>query len=127
VSVVYLDTHIAVRLFEGKTQKLTQEAKREIERRDLLLSPMAYVELDNLRRRGRVRYTAGQIYEGIKETFGVTLCDFPFPAIAMKAIECGWTSDPFDKIIVAHAWANGTSPLITADENIREHYRQAVW
>ena len=127
MSVAYLDTHVAVALHAGKPGRLSRDARREIDRRDLSLSPMAYVELDNLRRRGKIRYSAGQVYEGIKETLGVILCDFPFPEIAMKAIECGWTSDPFDRIIVAHAWANDESLLITADENIREHYAQAVW
>ena len=127
MSIAYLDTQVAVWLYEAKVRKLTTVAKREIERRDLLISPMVFLEIDFLHRRRRVRHTAGKVYDGLRASIGVMLCDFPFPAIAMKAIECGWTDEPFDKIIVAHAWANRESLLITADQNIRQHYRQAVW
>ena len=35
--------------------------------------------------------------------------------------------DPFDRIIVAHAKANGTALLLTKDEVIRAHYPNARW
>jgi len=88
---------------------------------------MVYVEMEYLFRSRKVRYAPDKICAKLNGIFGVTLCGFPFPAIAVKAVECGWTTDPFDKIIVAHAWANDESLLITADENIREHYARAVW
>jgi PIN domain nuclease of toxin-antitoxin system len=127
LSIAYLDTQVVVWLHEAKVRKLTIAAKREIERRDLLVSPMVFLEIDFLYRRRKVRHSAAKVYDSLRASIGVLLCDFPFPAIAMKAIECGWTDEPFDKIIVAHAWANDESLLITADQNIREHYARAVW
>jgi PIN domain nuclease of toxin-antitoxin system len=38
-----------------------------------------------------------------------------------------WTRDPFDRLIVANAKANGFAWLISADEHIRNHYPRAVW
>ena len=39
----------------------------------------------------------------------------------------GWTQDPFDRLIVAHAKANSEAMLITADTVIRKHYPRAIW
>jgi PIN domain nuclease of toxin-antitoxin system len=50
-----------------------------------------------------------------------------FPTIAEVALGEGWTRDPFDRLIVAHAKANGIAPLITKDEAIHEHYANARW
>jgi PIN domain nuclease of toxin-antitoxin system len=38
-----------------------------------------------------------------------------------------WSRDPFDRIIVALAKVNGLAWLISADEEIAEHYPQTVW
>ena len=114
-------------LHEAKPRKLTVAAKREIERKDLRISPMVFLEFDFLYRRGRLRHSASKVYSDLQTSIGVLLCEFPFPVIAMKAVECGWTDEPFDKIIVAHAWANDASPLITADESLLKHYSRAVW
>jgi PIN domain nuclease of toxin-antitoxin system len=34
--------------------------------------------------------------------------------------------DPFDRIITAHAHLT-SSPVLTKDESIRQHYRHAFW
>jgi PIN domain nuclease of toxin-antitoxin system len=127
LNVAYIDTHVAVWLHDGRVKKLTRAAQREFERREIRISPMVYLELDNLLRNHKVRYPPDRIYAKLNRELGVTLCDLPFIEIAKKAVDLGWTTEPFDRIIVAHAWANDESVLITADEQIREHYRQAVW
>ena len=123
----YLDTHVAVWLHAGLVGKLTSEAKREIDKRDLLISPMVYLEFEYLFQRSRVRYPASTIFAELSGTFGVTICPFSFPAIVIAAANLGWTNDPFDRLIVAHAQANQSSKLITADETIRKNYRHSVW
>ncbi|MGI8744301.1 MAG: type II toxin-antitoxin system VapC family toxin [Bryobacteraceae bacterium] len=127
MSIAYLDTHVAVWLHDGLTQKLTSTAKHEIEASDLFISPMVYIEIDYLYRRGRIGIDAPTMYANLNGTFGVIMCAFPFPAIAVVSVECQWTNDPFDRIIVAHARANRDSKLLTADETIRKNYRRAVW
>jgi PIN domain nuclease of toxin-antitoxin system len=127
MKVAYLDTHIAVWLHDGLVQKLTQAARREIDRLELRISPMTYLEFEYLFRRGRLRTPPSEIYANLNATFGVALCQLPFPAVALRATELQWTNDPFDRLIVAQAWTNQESRLITADENMRSNYRQAVW
>ena len=127
VSISYLDTHVAVWLHDGLVGKLTQAARREIERSDLLLSPMAYLEMDYLWRRKRIGVRAAKMYANLNGTFGVVLCSFPFPAVVSMAMDCEWTADPFDKLIVGQSMANEGSRLITADELVRSKYRRAVW
>lgn len=123
----YLDTHVAVWLHDGLIERLSSEAKKQIEENDLLISPMVLLEFRYLFDRKRVKVRPLALFNYLKTTFGVDLCNYPFPAIAMEALEMPWTSDPFDRLIAANAKANGESLLITADTVIRKHYRGAVW
>jgi PIN domain nuclease of toxin-antitoxin system len=123
----YLDTHVAAWLFAGATERLSAAAKTEIDANDLLLSPMVLLELEYLYERKRIRLGSQLVYRYLNSRFGVSMCGFPFPAIAAEAVSIGWVSDPFDRMIVAQAQANGESKLITADILIRRHYRRAVW
>jgi PIN domain nuclease of toxin-antitoxin system len=127
MGIAYLDTQIAVRLYYGHARKISKEATRYINKSELLISPMVYVELDYLLRIRRTKHSAPEIFAQLSSTLGVHLCQLPFPMVATHAVELAWTTDPFDKIIVAQAQANHNAPLITSDTNIAEHYRQAVW
>ena len=123
----YLDTHVAVWLHDGLVERLSQAARREIEANDLLISPMVLLELQYLRERKRIRVETQELFAYLNATFGVGLCTFPFPAVALEALSVRWTADPFDRIIVAQAAANRAAALITADAQIRRNYEQAVW
>jgi PIN domain nuclease of toxin-antitoxin system len=48
-------------------------------------------------------------------------------AVANAALEEKWTRDPFDRLIVANAKANGFAWLISADEEIARNYPRTVW
>ena len=111
----------------GLLSRLSAEAKRQIEANDLLISPMVLLEFQYLYDRQRIGVEPIPLYTYLNATFGVDLCSFPFPAIATEALSIGWTTDPFDRIIVAHAKASHDSPLITADTEIRRNYSRAVW
>ena len=124
---VYLDTHVAVWLHAGDVDRLSSEAKRQIEANDLLISPMVLLELQYLFERKRVRVEPGPLQGYLNSTFGIAVCDFPFPAVSLAAIRIDWTSDPFDRLIVAQAIANHDAALLTSDTKIRRHYPQAVW
>jgi len=124
---VYLDTHVAVWLHAGDVGRLSTEAKRQIEGNDLLISPMVLLELQYLYDRKRIRVEPVPLQSYLNSTFGITICDFPFPAVSLAALPIDWTSDPFDRLIVAQAIANHDAPLITSDTKIRRHYKQAVW
>jgi PIN domain nuclease of toxin-antitoxin system len=88
---------------------------------------MAFLELQYLFDRQRIRRQAMEIYTELHGQFGVTLCQFPFPAIAMAALSCTWTNDPFDRIIVSNAKANNEAILLSADQHILENYPSARW
>jgi PIN domain nuclease of toxin-antitoxin system len=125
--IAYLDTHVAVWLYGGLVDRLSPEAQGKIEQRDLLLSPMALLELQYLYDRKRISKDAAAVFAYLSATFGIAVCAFPFPAIARAAVDADWTSDPFDRIIVGQAKANHNAMLITADHQIRRHYPGAVW
>jgi PIN domain nuclease of toxin-antitoxin system len=127
VSVAYLDTHVAVFLHDGLTEDLSIEAKRLLEANDLLISPMVFLEFDYLYKRKKVGVGARALFTTLNAAFGVAICRFPFAAIAQEAIDIGWTMDPFDRLIVAHAIANQGSVLITKDRLIRRNYQNARW
>lgn len=127
IVIAYLDTHVAVWLHAGMVERLSARAKRLIDANDLLISPMVLLEFQYLHDRKRIGIAPVSLYSDLTSDFGVLLCNFPFPAIAMEALTISWTSDPFDRIIVAHAKANREAPLITADTAIRRHYHHAMW
>ena len=111
----------------GLVERLSSQAKKQIEAHDLLISPMVLLEFQYLYDRKRIGVRPEALYGYLQATFGIGLCHFPFPAIALEALSASWTSDPFDRIIVSQAKANGGAMLITADAVIRRHYPRAVW
>jgi len=124
--VIYLDTHVLVRLYQGDIEKLTDTVRREIERHDLLVSPAAVLELEYLHEIGRLQTDALKIMDALAADVRAKVCGIPFQRIVEQALQQKWSRDPFDRLIVAHAKA-GDAALITKDENIRRHYRRAVW
>lgn len=124
----YLDTHVAVRLAHAELSRISQPAIDTIARMNLLLSPMVLLELEYLfELKMETRLTAGDIQRKLEYELGVRVCDLSFASIATIASGVRWTRDPFDRIIVAHAKANGLSPLISADRLILQNYPRAVW
>jgi PIN domain nuclease of toxin-antitoxin system len=127
VSIAYLDTHAAVLLYDGLIEKLTSDGKRVVAASELLLPPMAFLELEYMFRLKRIGVNAQAVLQVLMRDFGVSLCQYSFAKVAYEALELTWTQDPFDRLIVAQAIANHNSPLITRDRLIRRHYNKAVW
>jgi PIN domain nuclease of toxin-antitoxin system len=123
----YLDTHVVVWLGAGKIDKISLKARELLETAELLLSPTALLELEYLYELKRVRLPGRDLFQKVAHETGLRLCELPFPSIASAALDEKWTRDPFDRLIVAQAKANGFAPLISADEEIRQHYPRAVW
>ena len=125
--ICYIDTQVAVWLAEANLARISQKALSLIEIADLRISPMAVVELQYLYEIRRVIVRPPDILVKLNAELGLNICDHPFPIIAEIALAETWTRDPFDRIIVAHARANGAAPLLTKDEVIRENYHNARW
>ncbi len=125
-AVAYLDTHVTAWLFAGHVHLVSAAARRAIEEHDLLVSPMVLLELQYLLEVKRITQTPDTILGALQTEIGLRVCDEPFPAVARIAVEHSWTRDPFDRMIVAQA-ALRQRPLVTKDDDIRSHYRNAVW
>ena len=125
--IVYLDTAVVVWLAEANLAKLSKNALSLIQTAELRISPMALAELQYLYEIERIAVPPQEILVKLNAEVGLTVCDHPFPIVAEVALGENWTRDPFDRIIVAHAKANGLAPLVTKDEAIREHYDNARW
>jgi PIN domain nuclease of toxin-antitoxin system len=69
---LYLDTPIAVWLDDGLVERLSTEAKRQIENNDLLVSPMVLLELRYLFDRQRVGVKPVPIYNYLNATSAST-------------------------------------------------------
>ena len=112
---------------DGDIGKLTLAAKEHIEKTDLLICPMVYLELEYLFEIKRVSQPAEEVYQYLHKTIGLSVCQFPIhTAVACAAME-KWTRDVFDRLIVSYAKANGEAPLITADRDMRDNYSRAIW
>src|SRR5271155_4852144 len=125
--IAYLDTNAVMRITHGGAAKIGRDASRLIQRAQLLISPMAVLELELLYEIKRVTIPARDILSKAEHEIGLRVCDIPFATIANAALDEKWTRDPFDRMIVAHAKANGLAWLVSADMRIAQHYPRTVW
>ena len=125
--IAYLDTHVVLWLAAGKVNRLSPKAKGLLDKSELLLSAMAFLELEYLHELGRTKFRALDLLKKVEHETDLRLCDLPFSTVANAALDEKWTRDPFDRLIVANAKANGFAWLITADEVIPKFYPRAVW
>ena len=124
--MTYLDTHVAVWLYEGDRTRLSRKAVEQIEVDSLFVSPAVLLEIEYLHERNKLTVSGAGIIGALKRDIGLNVCELPFAIVAENALGLKWTRDPFDRLLVAHAMAND-APLITKDEKIRRHYKRAVW
>ena len=97
-----------------------------VDREIVRISPMVLFECELLMESGRIPEPGAALLEGLREEIGLELSSAPFPVIVDKARSFAWTRDPFDRLIVANAMADGAR-LVTADEAILGHFAGAVW
>ena len=88
---------------------------------------MVLLELEYLYESKRLKHTSRDVWLKIEHEVGVRVCDLPFLPVANSAVGEKWTRDPFDRIIVAQAKANGFASLVSADEAIAKHYPRTIW
>jgi PIN domain nuclease of toxin-antitoxin system len=127
MTTAYLDTSVAVWLAQGDLTRITPAALDSIRNCTLLLSPMVALELAYLHEINRINLNSQDVLLKLRAELGVEMCDSSFPALITIAVNEKWTRDPFDRVIVSHAKANGLSPLISSDEAIRKNYIKTVW
>lgn len=125
-SLIYLDTHVLVWLYAGRLDLFPDAARDRIDQSELLVSPMAILELEYLFEVGRISRPASKIVDALRAEIGLAECDLPFAAVVRRALAQTWTREPFDRLIVAQAEARGVR-LLTRDETILANCDSAVW
>ena len=120
-----LDTHVAVALYEGRTSGLGVQARRAIDRDAVSISPAVLLEIELLHEIGRLRVGAAPISKHLGERLSIRVAADRFADVVAQACELGFTRDPFDRLIVAHA-ALIRAPLVTRDDMLRRHYPNAI-
>lgn len=124
--LVHLDTHVVCWLYMGQVDLLSLAARQAIEHCALAVSPMVGLEIQYLREVGRLRYGARRVLAALRRELGVALSDVPFPVVAARAVTFAWTRDPFDRLIAGEA-AAARARLVTRDDQLRRHFRAALW
>jgi PIN domain nuclease of toxin-antitoxin system len=125
--ICYTDTQVAVWLAEANLAKFSPKGLSLVQTADLRISPMAVIELQYLYEIRRIVVSPQDILLKLNAEVGLTVCEYPFPIIAEVALGESWTRDPFDRLITAHAKANGVAPLLTKDLVIQANYSNARW
>jgi PIN domain nuclease of toxin-antitoxin system len=126
--ISYLDTNVVYRLTTGGASGLISErARQQMEKTDLLVSAMVLLELEMLYEIGKLRVRAKYIIAEFVEKIGLRVCDLPMSAIVASSLSIKWTREPGDRLIVGNAIANNEAPLISSDRSIRAHYANTIW
>ena len=123
--MVMLDTHVAVALYEGRTGGLGLAARRAIDRETITISPAVLLEIELLHEIGRLRVGAMPISARLNEDLSIRVAGERFADVAIEALSLGFTRDPFDRLIVAHA-ALMKATLVTQDTTLRYRYPKAI-
>ncbi len=124
--MIYLDTHVVAWLYAGEIKKLSKQAKKLINRHEIIISPVVRLELQYLFEIQRVTDEANEIVFDLSDRIGLKVCDKSLNTIVSGALNLSWTRDPFDRIIVANASVNNDI-LVTKDQNILKNYKKAMW
>jgi PIN domain nuclease of toxin-antitoxin system len=124
--LIHVDTHVLVWLYGGEVEELTDVGRALIETEEVFASPMAVLELEFLHEIRRINVAGREIVEDLASRIGLRVASTPFALITERAASLRWTRDPFDRVIVANAIADGAR-LLTKDKTILKHAEGAVW
>src|SRR5665811_967469 len=102
----YLDTNTMIFLHCGLSDRISIKAQHQINTDDLVVSPMALLELQMLYEKGKLKYGANRIVSDLMPQIGLTVCQMPMSAVVNSALEMSWTRDAGDRLIAASAHAN---------------------
>jgi PIN domain nuclease of toxin-antitoxin system len=123
--VIHLDSHVIVWAY-ARRSRLSQTARRLLQREDCVVSPAALLEIEGLFEIGRIKEDAETILTGARRTAEIAIAATPFLDVVNAARAFAWTHEPFDRLIVGAAIADGVR-LLTADDHILRHFKDAVW
>jgi len=125
VTLLHLDSHVVVWLWAGDATRL-RPVWRLLRRSQLAISPVTMLELQFLFEIGRITAPGMDVVRELVRDVGLQVAATPLARIVDESIALNWTRDPFDRLIVAHAKAEGAK-LVTRDRGILDHCSWAQW
>jgi PIN domain nuclease of toxin-antitoxin system len=125
-NVIFIDTHVVVWLYTGKTELFSEKVLEKIRKNDLYISPVVRLELQYLFEISKIKEGPDKIIKTLNKDIGLKESNDSFIEIIIEAIKHKWTRDPFDRIITAQASLNNIE-LITKDSSILSNYKFAYW
>lgn len=124
--MIHLDTHVVIWLAERRERMLSVAARRMLDREPIEASAMVMLELETLHESGKLKNDPDQVLGILERNMDLSWSRASFVDVVSAARTFAWTRDPFDRLIVANAMADGVR-LLTADETILQHFKGAVW
>lgn len=124
--MIYLDTHVVVWLYAGQIENISEQAQSLINQNSICVSPIVSLEIQYLYEIERITQKPQTILADLSKTIGLKICQKEFYQVVTQAQDLSWTRDPFDRLIVANA-ALDNNALITKDQVILAHFKNAVW
>ena len=125
-TLIYLDTHVVVWLYAGRTDLLSERAIEAVQKGNLVYSPIVGLELQYLLETDLITKKPDQILDSLSVEIGLHPDHSDFSSILSHALGLNWTRDTFDRIITAQASVNQIH-LLTKDQTIIGHYMRAFW
>lgn len=122
----FLDTHIAIWLYEKRLDLLSEKAKQYIEKNDLFISPVVKLEIEYLFEIKKIKDNSETICNFLEKTIDLKIEKSSFPEIIKISLNEKWTRDPFDRIIVAHSKLKDYT-LISKDKKINKNYFKTLY
>jgi len=124
--VIHLDTHAVVWLFALEERRFPRGARRLLDGEPLVVSPAVELDIQFLYEIGRVTQSGRIMITDLADRIGLKVSETRLSDVVICATQLTWTRDPYDRLIVGQAMAEGVR-LLTRDETLHEHYTKAVW
>lgn len=122
--MIHLDTHALVWFLTGQVEELRPIARRL--RAPIGLSPLVFLEVEYLHRAGKVGLSGARARKDVAGERAFVVSPTPFLDVVEQALGLDWTRDPFDRLIVGNALADG-AVLLTRDRRILARCTSAAW
>lgn len=123
---IYLDTHAVIWLENGELYKFGCLSLDYLANCHLLISPIVKLELQYLHQIKRLNENSDTIIGNIAKKVSFSVCKKSWIDVVNVAIDCHFSRDVFDRLIVAHAMLDGDF-LISKDHKIYEFYVKTIW
>ncbi len=123
--MIHVDTNVVIWSYIGRADIL-QPVEPVLNESSVVISPMVMLELAYLHEVDRLRDTPETMVQILDGLIGLKVSQASFMDVIRHALDVRWTRDPFDRLIVANAMAEGV-PLMTKDATILRHCPAAFW